>query len=200
MPGHPLELPTERLRLRIWRDDDRAAFAELNSDPAVMRDLGGPLDRETSDEKLDRYRQAFASHGYGRWAIEGPRAAEEPELLGYAGVMPAGADHPLGPHAEVGWRLRRSAWGSGFATEAARTALRDVFDRVGLLEVVTYTAPDNRRSQAVMARLGLRRDASRDFADERYGGWRGLVWVARASDVIANPGSDEPAGRPPTAR
>ena len=73
----------------------------------------------------------------------------------------------------------RSAWGHGYATEAARAALHDAFTRCGLTDVLAYTAPDNLRSQAVMARLGLRRDASRDFSEpvgERM--WRGLVWVA----------------------
>jgi RimJ/RimL family protein N-acetyltransferase len=75
----------------------------------------------------------------------------------------------------------RSAWGHGYATEAARAALNDAFTRVGLAEVVAYTAPDNLRSQAVMSRLQLERDPSRDFTADYDGvkAWRGLVWVAR---------------------
>ena len=95
--------------------------------------------------------------------------------------MPSLPGHPLGPHYEIGWRLVRRAWGHGYATEAARAALDDTFTRVGLAEVIAYTAPDNSRSQGVMDRLQLRRDASRDFtADtDTIKGWRGLVWVAR---------------------
>ena len=92
--------------------------------------------------------------------------------------MPAQKDHPIGVHDEIGWRLIRNAWGHGYATEAARAALIDVFRRVRLTEVLAYTDAQNIRSQAVMSRLGLRRDTSRDFAidSDRLGTWRGLVW------------------------
>jgi RimJ/RimL family protein N-acetyltransferase len=170
-------IETARLRLRPWRETDRDTFAALNSDLEVSRDLGGPLSRAASDAKLDRYIDAFKRLGFCRWAIDS-RAGE---FLGYAGVMPPRGDHPLNPHREVGWRLKRSAWGHGFATEAARAALDDVFVRVGLTEVLSYTAVDNVRSQAVMARLRLTRDPLRDFTANYEGvdAWHGLVWVAR---------------------
>lgn len=169
-------LETPRLRLRRWREDDRPAFAALNADPEVMRDLGGPISRASSDAKLDRYAAVFDSRGFGRWVIETPAGA----FLGYTGVMPVGPDHPLGPHHEIGWRLTRAAWGHGYASEAAARALEDALGRAELPEVLAYTAPDNIRSQAVMARLALRRDACRDFATANEGvpGWSGLVWSA----------------------
>jgi RimJ/RimL family protein N-acetyltransferase len=170
-------IETPRLRLRPWRETDRAAFAALNADPEVARDLGGPLGRAASDAKLDRYIAAFNRLGFCRWAIE----TRDGDFLGYAGVMPPRDDHPLHPHCEVGWRLRRAAWGFGYATEAARAALDDVFTRVGLTQVLSYTSADNLRSQAVMLRSKLTRDPSRDFVllDDRLGRWHGLVWVAR---------------------
>ena len=168
-------LRTARLTLRPWREWDRPAFAALNADPLVSADLGGPLSRPESDAKFDRYCATFARHGFSRWAIEDSRQV----FVGYAGVMPSPAGHPLGPHAEIGWRLVHAAWSKGYATEAARAALDDVFARLGLAEVLAYTSADNARSQAVMARLDLRREPSRDF-DALYGGvpWHGLVWVA----------------------
>lgn len=165
-------IETPRLRLRPWREGDRAAFAALHADPEVMADLGGPIDRTASDAKFDRYVATFARYGFSRWAV----TAQDGELLGYAGLTPEPDHHPLGAHVQIGWRFARRAWGYGYAMEAASATLDDAFRRVGLGEVLSYTAADNVRSQAVMARLALRRDPSRDFT---LNGWRGLVWVAR---------------------
>jgi RimJ/RimL family protein N-acetyltransferase len=169
-------LRTARLTLRAWREADRDSFAALNADPEVTWDLGGPLTRSESDAKFDRYVASFERHGFSRWAVEDSKRL----FLGYTGVRLSPPDHPLGPHAEIGWRLVRSAWGQGYATEAAASALLDAFARIGLGEVLAYTSHDNVRSQAVMRRLGLRRDPTRDFSHV-YGDrpWRGLVWVAR---------------------
>ena len=170
-------ITTPRLRLRCWEQSDRDAFAAMHADPAVMHDYGGVISREKSDAKLDRYAKAYHEHDFCRWAVESRQGA----LLGYTGIMPPRPGHPLGPHIEIGWRLVRHAWGHGYATEAARAALDDAFTRGRLAEVVAYTAADNLRSQAVMSRLQLQRDASRDFTADYDGvkAWRGLVWVAR---------------------
>ena len=161
--------------VRPWHETDKPAFAALNADREVAADLGGSLSRAASDAKLDRYRATFERHGFSRLAIEDSQAA----FVGYAGVMPSTADHPLGPHAEIGWRLARAAWGKGYATEAARAVLEDAFARLGIREVLAYTAADNVRSQAVMGRIGMRRDPLLDF-DTVYGDtpWHGRVWVA----------------------
>ena len=170
-------IETLRLRLRVLHAADRDAFAAMNSDPHVMHDLGGPLSRVASDAKLDRYVSAYDQYGFCRWLIED----REGRFLGYAGVMPVADGHPLGPHFDIGWRLVRQAWGHGYATEAARAALHDAFGRAGLTEVLSYTAPNNVRSQRVMQRLDLQRDPSRDFAviHDNVGIWQGMVWVAR---------------------
>jgi RimJ/RimL family protein N-acetyltransferase len=172
---------TPRTRLRCWEQTDRDAFAAMHADPEVMQDYGGPISRGESDAKLDRYVAAYREHGFCRWAVE----TREGAFLGYVGIMPSRPGHPLGSHTEIGWRLVRHAWGYGYATEAARAALTDAFDRVGLAVVVAYTAPDNLRSQAVMTRLQMRRDPSRDFtADyDQIKAWRGFVWEARRGGV-----------------
>jgi len=172
-------LRTSRLVLRPWRESDRASFTLLNADPEVTWDMGGPLDEAQSDAKFDRYVATFAQHGFARLAIED----QQGHFVGYAGIMPSRPDHVLGRHVEIGWRLARLSWGHGYATEAAQAVLRDAFTRVGATEVLAYTAPDNARSQAVMNRLGLRREPKHDFSTEYNGKmWRGLVWAAAATD------------------
>ena len=176
-------LSTGRLHLRCWCEDDRVAFAEMNAHPEVMDDLGGPINRTESDHKFDRYVEAFEEYGFGRWVIE-----RHGEFLGYVGVMPRRDEHPLGPHEEIGWRLVKHAWGQGYATEAARAVLNDAFDRIGLTEVISYTSPTNLRSQAVIKKLDLRREPSRDFSiiHDRFGTWQGLVWIGRAPSRLSD--------------
>jgi len=142
-----------------------------------MGDLGGPIARAASDAKLERYASAYRQCGLCRWALE----TRSGDFLGYVGVMPSPDDHPLGAHFEIGWRLVRDAWGHGYASEAARAALHDAFTRVGLTEVLAYTSPENRRSQAVMDRLRLVRAPWRDFTADYagVGAWHGLVWIAQ---------------------
>jgi len=174
---------TERLKLCPWDDDHRAAFAEMHADTEVMADQGGPIDRHQSDAKLDHYRKAYRTNGISRWAVEG----RDGVFLGYAGVMPRSIPgHPLGSHFEIGWRFVRHAWGKGYATESARAALTDAFRRTKLPEILSYTSIDNLRSQAVMARLNLRREPSRDFIIERDRAdpWHGMVWVARSGEWL----------------
>lgn len=162
--------------LRQWSEAYREPFAEMQRDPEVMADLGGPFSRAESDEKFNRYRDAWMSDGISRWAV----VDSSKRLLGYAGVKRAGDhDHPLGSHYEIGWRFRREVWGMGIATRSARKALDHAWTILTVSEIFSYTAPDNHRSQAVMGRLQLKRDLTRDFT-ARYpkGDWSGLVWTA----------------------
>lgn len=86
------------------------------------------------------------------------------EFLGYSGVMPRmEADHPLGPHFEVGWRFKRSAWGNGYATESAKASLIHAVKSVGIGSIVSYTTAENLRSQSVMRKLQFMRDVESDF-------------------------------------
>lgn len=170
-----MEIQTERLLLRPWRDEDLAPLAAMQADPEVMADYGGPQSLEASRAKLERYRAANEALDYCRWAVADRSGA----FLGYVGVMPIFPGHPREPGHEVGWRLVRRAWGEGYATEAARASLVDAFTRIRLPEVLSYTAPDNLRSQAVMARLSLTRRPELDFVQRLEDrDWPGLVWSA----------------------
>ena len=144
-------LVTERLLLRRWEQADRAPFAELNADAEVMREFRAPLDRAASDAFVDRIEASFDSLGYGLWAVE-VRATST--FVGFTGLALQTFEAPFNPSVEVGWRLARSAWGHGYATEGARAALDHAFGALGLDEVVSITTGSNERSQAVMRRLG----------------------------------------------
>lgn len=161
-PGVPVR-HTRRLVLRAFGEPDREPFAALNADPEVVRHLQGPSGRERSDAFVDRIAACWSERGYGLWALE---LRSTGEFLGYTGLWPADF-LPSGPGVEVGWRLARSAWGRGYAPEAAREALRLGFEEVGLDEIVSFTPAANTASLRVMDKIGLQRDPARDFDHPR---------------------------------
>jgi len=155
-----MELRTDRLILRRWRESDREPFARMNADPEVMRHFPSTLTRAQSDGFAARIERQFEERGYGPWAVEIPGEAE---FIGFVGLLHHTFPAHFTPATEVGWRLNRPYWGKGYATEAARAAVADGFGRLGLDEIVSMTAPANVRSIAVMERLGMTRNPADDF-------------------------------------
>lgn len=153
-------LATERLRLRAWTEDDLAPFAALNADPRVMAHFPKCLDRAESDAMVARIHAHLARHGFGWWAVEVPAVAR---FIGFVGLSVPSFQAPFTPCVEIGWRLAAEHWGRGYATEAARAALAFGFNDVGLEEIVSFTAPANLPSRAVMERLGMTRNPADDF-------------------------------------
>ena len=141
---------TERLLLRPWTDSDREPFAALNADPAVMEHFPSPLDRKDSDTLADRIAAGIEQRGWGLWALEAPDG-----FIGFTGLSIPTFEADFLPAVEVGWRLARSAWGKGYASEAASAALRYGFEELVLEEVVSFTAKTNLRSARVMRRIGM---------------------------------------------
>lgn len=154
-----IEFETPRLRLRQWRDSDREPFAALNADPAVMEFFPAPIGRAASDASIDAWQSDFASRGWSNWAAE---IRDTNAFIGFIGLSVPRRVLPFSPCVEIGWRLAQAHWGRGYATEAARGALRIGFERLGLPEIVSFTAIQNRRSRAVMERIGMQ-NAHEDF-------------------------------------
>lgn len=143
----------ERVLLRPWREDDLEPFARLNADPAVMEHFPAPLTRGESDAFVrERIVRQFERLGYGPWALE---VTGVTPFAGFVGLLAHDFEAHFTPCIEVGWRLAREHWGHGYATEAARLALDHGFEQAGLGEIVSFAVPANRRSLAVMERLGL---------------------------------------------
>jgi RimJ/RimL family protein N-acetyltransferase len=145
-------LRTDRLVMRRWQDADRKPFAALNADPHTMRFFPGTLDRVASDAIADRIEEGFEAQGFGMWALE---IASTGQFIGFTGLNPLPDGMPGGGGTEVGWRLARTAWHHGYATEAARAALDVAFGILGMTEIYSITAVLNEPSLAVMRRLGF---------------------------------------------
>ncbi|MBP2301210.1 GNAT family N-acetyltransferase [Azospirillum picis] len=157
-------LESSRLVLRPWRDGDGEAFYRMSRDAAVMEHLLPIPDRAASDAVIQRLMDHFDRHGFGFWAVELPGIRP---FIGFTGLLRVGYEAHFTPAVEVGWRLDSAFWGKGYATEAAGLALAHGFEALGLDEVIAVTVPANRRSRAVMERLGMARDAGGDFDHPR---------------------------------
>lgn len=148
-------LETERLILRPLTAADVESLVALDADPAVMRYLSGgaPTPRDLVANKfvpgilLDYERFP----GFGVWA-----AVERPsgDFIGWFSLRPA--DGYRRDEASLGYRLRKSAWGNGYATEGARALIRKGFAELGVRRVVATTYQDNHASRRVMEKVGMR--------------------------------------------
>lgn len=154
-----IEFDTQRLAFRLWADRHRGPFGAMNADPEVMRYFPALSTSEQSDAMVDGWLRQFTERGWSNWAVE---IRETGEFIGFIGLSVPRRQLPFSPCVEIGWRLRRSAWGHGYATEGATQCLRVAFERLDLDEIVSFTALTNLPSIAVMRRIGMR-DSHADF-------------------------------------
>ncbi|KZK95949.1 anhydro-N-acetylmuramic acid kinase [Pseudovibrio sp. Ad46] len=147
-------IETERLVLRKWELADLDGLVEMNADPRVMEFYPSVLSRAESEKMLARYMDAQQQHGFCFSVASEKRSGR---FLGYCGLKVSGYQEHLlfGPCVEIGWRLLRSEWGKGFATEAAQMWLGFGLETLKLNEIVSFTPVQNSRSEKVMQRLGM---------------------------------------------
>lgn len=146
-------LRTERLILSPWETSDWTAFRPIATDPEVMRYINGgiPWTDEQIQDFVGRQVSLYSARGYCRWKIV---EASTGGLIGFCGPgMWRDAPDP-----ELGWWLARDHWGRGLATEAARAAFEDAFERIGLNRIISIAMPENVASIGVMKKLGLKFD------------------------------------------
>lgn len=145
----PPEIETPRLRLREFRASDLDDYAEPLGDPEVMKYVGdgAPISREDAWRSMAAMSGHWNLRGFGLWAVEEKATGR---LLGRVGYY-----FPEGwPAEEIGWLLRRDAWGRGYATEAARAALAHGRALLGLDRVIAIIQPENAASVRLALRLG----------------------------------------------
>jgi RimJ/RimL family protein N-acetyltransferase len=148
-------LETERLVLRRFTGDDIDHLVELDSDPEVMRFINGG--RPTPRDEIENdvlpgflgYYERYA--GYGFWAAVERSTGR---FIGWFHFRPAKEAPP--DEVELGYRLRRSAWHKGYATEASRALIDNGFAELGVQRVVAFTMVVNVASRRVMEKAGLR--------------------------------------------
>ena len=145
-------MQTERLVIRELRESDVDGAHRVYGDPEVMRYVGAdgkPRTREQSAAGVARMMDGQRRNGFSLWAVE---LAGAGEMIGVCGVVHVDG---TGPDVELVYEFQRSAWGKGYATEAARACLDAALGPLGLKRVVALAYPENAQSIRIMQKLGM---------------------------------------------
>lgn len=145
-------LETSRTILRQWQAGDIPRFAEMNADKTVMQYYPSVMSVLESENLVARFRRHIQQEGYGFFALE---LKESGEFLGFVGLNKPAYALPFSPCIEIGWRLAKEYWGKGYASEAAGKCLEFAFAVCNIPEIVSFTSLLNKKSQAVMERIGM---------------------------------------------
>lgn len=143
---------TERLGLRNWTENDVQPFLEMNQDPEVMRYFPKQLSEEETREFIGRMQRNFSEFGFCYFAAD---VLESSEFIGMIGILHQTFESEFTPSVDIGWRLKRSAWGKGYATEGAKACLTYAFQTAGIPEVFSFASLGNKASEAIMKKIGM---------------------------------------------
>jgi RimJ/RimL family protein N-acetyltransferase len=143
---------TERLLVRPRTMADFDACLAMDRDPEVTKFIPGPWNDPAAHEAFLRDRIKISlGDGLGYWSIF-PKSRPH-QFAGWILLLPYDA---VGPEIEIGWRLNRSAWGNGFAPEAAQPIVEYAFQTVNLERIVADIHPGNIPSQRVAEKIGMK--------------------------------------------
>lgn len=178
----PCVLETPRLRLRHLAPSDLDFMAGMLGDAEVMRYYPSVLDRDGAAAWIDRQIQRQARDGFALWLVE-ERASGG--AVGQVGPLLQHLDGDDGPSVEVGYLLHRSAWGRGYATEAARATRDWAFTHLGVPRVISLIRPENLPSRRVAERNGFH-----VIRQVQHAGLRHDVWGMERAEWLAAPDGD----------
>lgn len=145
-------IKTERLGLRPWTMDDLQPMSELNADREVMRYFPSTPTKQETKNFITRMIDHQADHGYCYFATE---LLDTREFIGFIGLAYQTYEAPFTPATDIGWRLKRSAWGKGYATEGAKACVEFAFNVLNLSSIYSVASEINRPSLRVMEKIGM---------------------------------------------
>lgn len=190
--GAAMQIETQRLILREFREDDAAAvlaywndplyqryYPEIDDRPAVVRELITMFVASQSEEPRRVWQLALTEKRGGR-------------LIGNCGLR---VNNPESGEGNIGYELDPAFWGHGYATEAATAIVRFGFDGLRLHRIWAECVADNTGSSRVLEKLGMRREAH--FREHQY--YRRRWWDTLIYAVLAHEWRDPAEQSPPNA-
>jgi RimJ/RimL family protein N-acetyltransferase len=146
-------LLTPRLILRNWQDKDRLPFAKMCANPEVMQYFPKPLSTKESTNLIDRFIERYEQNGYTYFALE---VKDTAQFIGFIGMLDQTYKSSFTPNVDIGWRLRKDAWGKGYATEAAQACIDNAASLFGIKKLISVASHDNLASINVMEKIGMK--------------------------------------------
>ena len=143
---------SDRLGFRKWTNNDLRILSEINSDPDVMEHFPYTLSTKESEDLLKRLINHYNEKGYTYYATE---ILETGELIGFIGLAYQTYKTEFSPATDIGWRLKKSAWGKGYATEGAKRCLEYAFKVLKINRIFSICTINNSKSENVMKKIGL---------------------------------------------
>jgi RimJ/RimL family protein N-acetyltransferase len=143
---------SERLGFRTWANDDLDFMSKINVDEEVMRYFPSTVDRSTTELFVTRMQQMYMNNGYCYFAVD---RLDTGQFIGFIGLSDQTYDASFTPCVDIGWRLGRSAWGQGFATEGALRGLDYGHHDLSILRIVAVAPMINLPSIRVMQKIGM---------------------------------------------
>ena len=143
---------SQRLGFRNWKNEDLQEFAKLNADSEVMEHFPETLNKKETKAFIQRLQLHFDKNGYNYFATE---VLETGKFIGFIGLALQNYESEFNPATDIGWRLKKSAWGNGFATEGAKRCLEYAFNDLKLEKVISTCTENNSNSENVMVKIGM---------------------------------------------
>jgi RimJ/RimL family protein N-acetyltransferase len=145
---------SKRLGFREWSLNDLDAFYLLNSDEEVMEHFPKTLTKEETKAYIIRLQNQYKIHGHNYYATE---LKESGEFIGFIGLAYQDFESDFTPNVDIGWRLKKSAWGKGYATEGAKRCLDIAFNQLNLNKIISTCILDNKASEKIMQKIGMQK-------------------------------------------
>ena len=143
---------SERLGFRNWTSGDLEEFAKLNSDEEVMEHFPNTLTIKEVEKFIDKLKNHCAENGFTYYATE---ILETKEFIRMIGLAFQEYKTNFTPAIDIGWRLKRNAWGKGYATEGAKRCLEYAFYELDINRIISVCTIKNKKSENVMEKIGM---------------------------------------------
>ncbi len=145
---------SERLGFRNWETKDLSPMATLNNDDQVMKFFPFKPSEEDTRKFISRMQHMYTKRGFCYFAVD---VLKTQEFIGFIGLSEQTYLPDLKIFVDIGWRLQKSAWGNGYATEGAKACLLYGFQTMDLTEIYSVASRINKKSIAVMKKIGMQR-------------------------------------------